>query len=104
MTFNIEKYIIYLSVANATVTTGSTSDGNDIWTRGMDTSTNRVISKYKNYGLQGRASTINGNGVYKDGGWKAVNVFSDGSQNPAVGTDSHTMRIDKINSLRMDNI
>lgn len=47
------------------------------WTRGKNG--NRLISEYKHYTKQGRASCRNGNGTFSDGGWNPVGYWSKSS-------------------------
>lgn len=44
------------------------------WTRGKNG--NNLISEYKHYMKQGRASCRNGNGTFSDGGWQSAGVWS----------------------------
>ncbi|SNZ02463.1 hypothetical protein SAMN05421503_0115 [Terribacillus aidingensis] len=53
-------------------TSGEISGG--YWIRGKRDG--RVVSEYKHYQKEGRASVTNGAGYHDDGGWKAKNVWS----------------------------
>lgn len=57
------------------VTSGPQDGG--YWIRGKKD--NQVYSSYKHYTKQGRASVTNGEGDYKDGGWKPKDQFSTAS-------------------------
>ena len=66
-------------VISAKTQAGLTSGKKDggYWIRGKDGS--MLVSKYKHYKTQGRASVTNGEGDYDDGGWKPVDVYSEAS-------------------------
>lgn len=61
---------------NARADSGTVDSGNDkgYWIRGKRDG--NVISEYKNYKKEGFASVINGDGHYREGGWKSADVFS----------------------------
>lgn len=62
------------------VTSGDMDKGTDnhgYWIRG--TRDDLVISEYKNYKKEGRGSVVNGDGHYRDGGWKPKDTFSKAS-------------------------
>ncbi len=52
------------------------------WIRGQKhvSGKNQLVSEYKDYVGQGRASVVNGNGDTDDGGWKATNTYSYASE------------------------
>lgn len=56
----------------AGVTSGKADGG--YWIRGKRDG--NVISEYKHYTKQGRATVTNGKGVYNDGKWQKKDVFS----------------------------
>ncbi|MDE6357491.1 MAG: hypothetical protein K2L15_02760 [Eubacteriales bacterium] len=55
----------------------SSEIGAGYWIRGKRGS--QLVSEYKHYTGEGRASVTNGEGNYVDGGWKEANVFSKAS-------------------------
>ncbi|MDP7978826.1 lactococcin 972 family bacteriocin [Bacillus sp. WLY-B-L8] len=57
------------------VTSGAKDGG--YWIRGKKG--NQVYSSYKHYTKYGRASVVNGEGDYEDGGWKPKNQYSTAS-------------------------
>ncbi|MGL4953539.1 MAG: lactococcin 972 family bacteriocin [Culicoidibacterales bacterium] len=59
-----------------TVTSGNVDGG--YWIRGKRE--NSVISEYKHYSKQGKASVVNGMGYTSEGDWKSANIYSKASQ------------------------
>ncbi|MGM7635342.1 lactococcin 972 family bacteriocin [Bacillus sp. Hm123] len=70
------KDVVAKSTFTRKVTTGPYAGG--YWIRGKDGSL--LVSKFKHYKKQGRASVVNGKGRYDSGKWKPKNQFSRAKQ------------------------
>lgn len=74
--YGIVQSVEYDTQPDGTITTMADSGNKDggYWIRGKRDG--QVVSEYKHYTNQGRASVTNGAGHHEDGGWKAKDIWS----------------------------